>query len=347
MTARPDPPPLGAVLIARDEARALRWTLPAVAAVTRLLHLHDTGSADGTVAVARAAGATISSAPWPDDFAAARNAALAGAAQAWGSLPAWVLSVDADEVIVADVAALAGLLTACDDDTFVVEIDNAGGSDPDDPVAYTSSSPRLFRPDRVHWEGRVHERLVRRDGAAVRATHVPREVLTIRHDGYDDRRRRAAKCARNYALAAADLADPDVLASPARHARALLDAARSLVGADRRAEAVPLLEELRRDFPASRQALYATDLLARLKLGAGEDAAVLELVGDMRRRGARTDYCAWLECQALVQLGYVDQAVRLLAVVDEVVDTAGRRYGDARVREMRNLFRQLQAALAA
>lgn len=347
MTARPDPPPLGAVLIARDEARVLRRALPSVTAVTRLLHLHDTGSADGTVAVARAAGATISSAPWPDDFAAARNAALAGAAQAWGSLPGWVLSVDADNIVEADTDALAAALASSPHNVLTVDVDNA--ADPRDPgtSAYTCTEARLFRPAVVVWQGRVHERLVPPAGGRVGVGHLPRTVLRLRHDGYDTVERRAAKCARNVLLAFAELADPAVQADPVRRVRTQLDAARSLVGAGRRDDAVTLLETIRRESPGTRQALYATDQLARLCLGAGDDATALELVGDMRRRGARPDYCAWLECQALVQLGYVDQAVRLLAVVDEVVDTAGRRYGDARVREMRELFRQLQTALAA
>ncbi len=51
----------------------------------------DTGSSDGTVAIAEAAGARVEKLPWPGDFAPARNAALKFVNGDW------VLVLDADE----------------------------------------------------------------------------------------------------------------------------------------------------------------------------------------------------------------------------------------------------------
>ena len=73
--------------------------LEAVASVRDLadeLVIGDTGSTDGTVAIAREFGARIISVPWRDDFAAARNAVLG---EARGD---WILQLDADEIIDGD-----------------------------------------------------------------------------------------------------------------------------------------------------------------------------------------------------------------------------------------------------
>ena len=53
----------------------------------------DTGSTDGTPEIAREFGARVIEIPWQNDFAAARNRALAGMRSEW------VLSLDADEML--------------------------------------------------------------------------------------------------------------------------------------------------------------------------------------------------------------------------------------------------------
>jgi len=78
-------------VIAKDEAEMIGECLrSATSAVDEILVL-DTGSTDRTVQIAQEHGAQVISFEWIDDFAAARNAALA---QARGQ---WVLVLDADE----------------------------------------------------------------------------------------------------------------------------------------------------------------------------------------------------------------------------------------------------------
>lgn len=78
-------------MIVRDAAADLPRCLASVRGVVEEVVIADTGSSDATPAIARAGGARVLEIPWRDDFAEARNAALA-ACQA-----EWVLMLDADE----------------------------------------------------------------------------------------------------------------------------------------------------------------------------------------------------------------------------------------------------------
>jgi glycosyltransferase involved in cell wall biosynthesis len=83
-------PRLTVCMIVRDEAENLRRALASVAGVADEVVVVDTGSTDDSAAVAGQLGARVGHFRWCDDFAAARNAALAMARGAW------VLSLDAD-----------------------------------------------------------------------------------------------------------------------------------------------------------------------------------------------------------------------------------------------------------
>src|SRR6185369_8334423 len=94
---------LALVMIARDEARCIERCLDSVRAHVDEMLVLDTGSSDGTPEIARRAGARVASFAWCDDFAAARNAALALADADWS------LVLDADEWLVSGAAALRAL----------------------------------------------------------------------------------------------------------------------------------------------------------------------------------------------------------------------------------------------
>lgn len=80
-------------MIVRDEAETLLSCLESVAGIVDEIVVVDTGSVDNTPEIAREFGATVREFPWCEDFAAARNAALA-------HTPGdWVLVLDADEVL--------------------------------------------------------------------------------------------------------------------------------------------------------------------------------------------------------------------------------------------------------
>jgi glycosyltransferase involved in cell wall biosynthesis len=82
-------PPLSVVIIARDEADRLPEAIASVAFADEVLVL-DSGSRDGTQAVARGLGARVIETDWPGHVAQ-KNRALGEARHPW------VLSIDADE----------------------------------------------------------------------------------------------------------------------------------------------------------------------------------------------------------------------------------------------------------
>ena len=84
-------PTLSLCMIVKDEEQFLPDCLASVRSVVDELVIADTGSTDRTTEIAREHGAKLVRHAWDDDFAAARNAALAAAT---GS---WILVLDADE----------------------------------------------------------------------------------------------------------------------------------------------------------------------------------------------------------------------------------------------------------
>lgn len=84
---------LTAIMIMRDGEDWLRKCLKGLACVDDVL-IHDTGSRDGSIALAREFGATVVETDWPDSFAVARNRVVADA-EARGA--DWLLWIDCDE----------------------------------------------------------------------------------------------------------------------------------------------------------------------------------------------------------------------------------------------------------
>ncbi|MGX6603394.1 glycosyltransferase [Micromonosporaceae bacterium Da 78-11] len=324
---------LAAALIVRDEAEALPGCLASLDGVVDEVHVHDTGSVDGTAELAESLGAVVTRGPWAEDFAAARNAAQHG----WTAR--WVLAIDADQRFVGDPVRLWALLADCPVEVIRVEIDNAH-----DELPYTHAEGRLYRPDQVRWQGRVHERLITADGGPPRSAQAPRDAVALDHDGYARPEVRVAKSVRNAELGQRmldELTAQGAGADRALIARTLLDMGRSLIGAGRRQEAVDTFEALRGLFPGTPEWVQGTDFLARLVLSAGLDETCLLLVEELRAAGAPAPYCDWLAAQALAQLGDVPSATVLLAGLTEVVDTAGRRLDARALAEMRALVGRL------
>ncbi len=149
---------LSLCLIAKNEEAFLPGCLQSVAGVVDQIVVADTGSTDGTVAIAEAAGAQVVHHVWTDDFSAARNAALGAATGDW------VLVLDADERLVGGDALRRALEGA--PDVSMIRLHNAASLDAPahrvlDGTARLGEPidlPRVFRrtPD-LRWEGRIHE----------------------------------------------------------------------------------------------------------------------------------------------------------------------------------------------
>ncbi len=151
---------LALCMIARNEEAFLPDCLASVADVIDEIVVVDTGSTDATMAIAKKAGARVLQEEWRDDFAAARNTALAAVESDW------VLLLDADERLAVGGAALRSAIERPDLDCGLLELHNATSLEavPEDIVGGRARSgepillPRLLRrtPD-LAWRGCVHE----------------------------------------------------------------------------------------------------------------------------------------------------------------------------------------------
>jgi tetratricopeptide (TPR) repeat protein len=328
-------PDIAAVLIVRDEAEQLPACLASLAGLVDEIVVHDTGSVDDSVRIARASGAVVRQGYWDGDFARARNEALDVAAAPWA------LVLDADERAHGNRHRLRSLLAGTDADVLTVTVRNVqpeelGGD-------YRHPGPRLLRREWVRYVGPVHEQPRSHRPGPTRQGLCPPQTLELEHLGYADGTVVRAKARRNAEIAEAEVerltgaasVDLDELSG------LLLGLGRSLVVCDRRQEAVHAFEALRELVPGSRRALEGTDALARLLLGAGQDAAVLVLVDELRAAGTDQRYCDWLRAQALAQLGRPAEALELLRGVDLLRDTAGRELELGQVLEVRALVAAL------
>jgi hypothetical protein len=320
-------PLLAAALIVKDEAANLPDCLASLRSLGPLLDgiaVYDTGSTDGSPDLARRLGARVEQGYWDDDFARARNAAVAL------TKARWVLCLDADERVVADVARLrevlsAGLRRGSEVDALIVPLVNVA---PDGRDLYAAPLGRIFRPDRARFAGRVHERVRPLEGehGKVRFATCPSDVLHLRHLGYSDPVVVRAKAERNLAIATADVEALTGGGDAPALARALYQRGRTLISAGRAADARADLERLAGLGVTVSERLWGLDVLAQLLLATGDAARVPALVAEMRSAGAEGRYCDWMDAQLLLARGRFAEALPLLRNVDELVDTVGRRH---------------------
>lgn len=142
-----------AVIITLNEARHIAACIASVRFCDEVLVV-DSGSTDGTPELAREAGARVMARPF-DDFASQKNFAVSQAGQEW------VLSLDADERVSAELAAeIPRTLAAAAPQTAAYRMPRwnfilgrrmrFGGGGGDKPV-------RLFRKEGTRFQGIVHE----------------------------------------------------------------------------------------------------------------------------------------------------------------------------------------------
>ncbi len=221
-----------ACLIVKDEEEMLGASLDSVADLVDEIVVYDTGSTDRSVAIARERGARVFEGYWDDSFARARNVAIA---QARGD---WILSLDADEELVANPTTVRALLTdpRSDVEAYLMAIENLHGAG---NARSVHTAVRLFRRGAATWRHRLHEQVVAADdpGRRLRIGYVSGARLL--HHGYAaDVFGTRKKAERNLALARAALDDDDL-----SHAYAVMNYGRALESAGRSDEAVAALRE--------------------------------------------------------------------------------------------------------
>lgn len=158
------PLPLSVFIIAQNEVDRIGATIRAVRALTDDLVVVDSGSTDGTQALAQSLGARVIHHAWPGYGPQKRFA------EEQCRHP-WLLNVDADEVVPDDLAArIRALFTAGEPARSAYRIGIAEifpGEGRPHPWAYTLTPVRLYRRDRGRYSpSPVHDRVDLAPGVA-------------------------------------------------------------------------------------------------------------------------------------------------------------------------------------
>jgi glycosyltransferase involved in cell wall biosynthesis len=170
---------LSVCMIVKNEEQHIRKCLESIRPVADEIIIVDTGSTDRTLDIAGEYTDRIYSHPWEDHFSKARNQSLS---YAKGD---WIFVVDADEELVSqDAPSLRHIVEKAEADAIMIQVASRLRNGQSEAI---HNSDRIFRNNGViHYEGRVHNRLV---------GHATAEVHPIRliHHGYDLEPERAKK----------------------------------------------------------------------------------------------------------------------------------------------------------
>jgi GT2 family glycosyltransferase/predicted Zn-dependent protease len=191
-------------MIVRNEEHHLPDCLRSASDLFDDIVVVDTGSSDGTRAVAESFGARVFDFPWPDSFGAARNESLRHARGKW------ILWLDADDRLDEENhQQLASLLDNLGDEMDAYAMKVRSVLNPQRNSFRLLDQVRLFRNlPSIRWDYRIHEQIlpaVNRAGGVVRWANV-----IIDHVGYVDASARQRKLERNLRLLELDYAErPD------------------------------------------------------------------------------------------------------------------------------------------
>ena len=175
-------PVLSIGIIFRDDIRCIERCLKALQplrdAVPCQLVMADTGSVDGSRAVAEQYADEIFDFPWINDFAAARNAVID---RCTGE---WYLSVDTDEYLDEDVSELAAFLLAPSQPFQLarVTIRNYRNYEMEGSYADFFTLRMLRLSTGARYQGAIHEPGKRRKSHPAQPDHLPSRRL-CQHGG--------------------------------------------------------------------------------------------------------------------------------------------------------------------
>jgi glycosyltransferase involved in cell wall biosynthesis len=163
-------PSLSVVIVAQDEARTIARVLAAVSPLADEILLVDSGSTDGTIAIATDGGARVVHQDWLG-YAAQKNFAIDLAVNDW------ILSLDADEILSPELAEeIKSLMHSGELENFdgyrIPRVLFIGDTAIRHGGFYPDAQLRLFKRSM----GRFNDRLVHE------AVRVPGAVGTLRHD---------------------------------------------------------------------------------------------------------------------------------------------------------------------
>ncbi len=173
-------------MIFKNEIRCLERCLKALQplrdAISCELVMADTGSTDGSRAVAEKYADILFDFPWIDDFAAARNAVMDRASGEW------YLTVDADEYLDPDVSELTEFLRRKGQPhgAGTVIQRNYVHREMDGQYSDFSALRLLKMSTGLRYHGAIHESWSPKDGENIKIVVMPLTKTILHHDGYVD-----------------------------------------------------------------------------------------------------------------------------------------------------------------
>lgn len=147
---------LTTVILTKNEEKTIKQVILNAQKCAANVLVVDSGSSDKTVEIAEKCGAKVVYRVWDDDFAAQRNFALQHVKTPW------VLYLDADEFLDAELTAAIKNVLASDENKqySMLRKSHAFGFEYKHGIFKPDEVIRLFKTKAVHWEGKVHERPV-------------------------------------------------------------------------------------------------------------------------------------------------------------------------------------------
>lgn len=172
-------PLIVAAMIVRDEEEHLAECIASLDGLVDRVEVADTGSLDGTVAIAKESGANVIEIQWRDDFAWARNQVLERCRDA-----SYMLWIDADERLVCDDPEAVRALLGTFQRLYPAYSMNIQNYRADGDETHRFVARRIVDPELVAFEGALHEQPLRHDGAPLVTAFLSN--LSIAHLGYDE-----------------------------------------------------------------------------------------------------------------------------------------------------------------
>lgn len=195
--------PISVCMIVKNEEKNIEKCLQKLAPYPYEIIVVDTGSCDRTKELARKYTEHVYDFVWIDDFSAARNFSIEKANSDW------ILVIDCDEFIEElDHAQIQELISKYPESIGQLTRKNICYDSNRNILHTTDLVERLFHRKYYHYEGRIHEQVVRKDHSIPSAFEIP---LFILHTGYTGTQEDLTeKAERNIRLLLLDLQDnPD------------------------------------------------------------------------------------------------------------------------------------------
>lgn len=185
---------ISACLITKNEENNIEQCINSYRDFVNEVIVVDTGSIDDTIAIARRLGAKVFHYAWNDDFAAAKNFALA---KAKGD---WVIFLDADEYFgKSNVKKVIERAHSEGSEVIVARLKNIDVDD-DNKIIDIIQQIRIIKNSRLlRYKGAIHESITKRNGQKLLAYYASEQDLVIFHTGYSSSIR-SAKAKRNLAF---------------------------------------------------------------------------------------------------------------------------------------------------